>query len=167
MLKGYWQVPLSERAKDISAFVTPDGLFQYNHLACRMHPQPFREVTAEVEGCEAYIDNVIIYSDNWSDHIQQITKFFGKLKEAKLTINLAKSEFGCAQISYLGDVVGQREVKLIDAKMKAISQFPFPKNKKELMRFRGMAGYYCCFCKNFSTIVEPLTNLLHKRREFK
>ena len=56
-----------------------------------------------------------------------------------------------------------REVKLINAKVKAISQFPIPKNKKELMRFLGTAGYYRYF---FSVIVKPLTNLLHKRREF-
>ena len=124
------------------------------------------QVTAEIEGCEAYIDDVIIYSDNWSDHVKQIGTFFAKLKKAKLTINLAKCEFGCAQVSYLGHVVGQGEVKPIDAKVKAISEFPTPKNKKELMRFLGMAGYYRRFCKNFSTIVEPLTNLLHKRREF-
>jgi len=49
------------------------------------------QVTAEVEGCEAYIDDVIIYSDSWSDHIKQIRTFFEKFKEAKLTINLVKS----------------------------------------------------------------------------
>ena len=84
------------------------------------------------------------------------------MKEAKLTNNLAKSEFNCAQVSYLGHIVGQGEVKPIDAKVKAISQFPVPKNKKELMQFLGMAGYYRHFRKNFSAIVKPLTNLLHK-----
>ena len=139
MLKGYWQVPLSEQAKEISAFATPDGLFQYRvMLFCiRNAPATFQrfinQVTAEIEGCEAYIDDVIIYSDNWSDHVKQIRTFFDKLKEAKLTINLAKCEFGCAQVSYLGHVVGQGEVKPIDAKVKAISEFPIPKNKKELM----------------------------------
>ena len=62
--------------------------------------------------------------------------------------------------------MGQGEVKPIDAKVEAISQFLIPKNKKELMRFLGMAGYYCHFCKKFSVIVKPLTNLLHKRKEF-
>ena len=139
MLKGYWQVPLSERAKEISAFVTPDGLYQYKVMPFGMRNVPatfqrfINQVTAEVEGCEAYIDDVIIYSDNWSNHIKQIETFFEKLKEAKLTINLVKSEFGCAQISYLGHIVGQREIKPIEVKVEAISQFPIPKNKKELM----------------------------------
>ena len=57
-----------------------------------MHLQHFKrfsnQVTAEVEGCEAYIDDVIIYSDNWTDHVKQIQTFFDKLKEAKLTLSL-------------------------------------------------------------------------------
>ena len=173
MLKGYWQVPLSERAKEISAFVTPDGLYQYKVMpfGIRNVPATFQrlinQVTTEVSGCEAYIDDVIIYSDNWSNHVEQINVFFDKLKEMNLTINLAKCEFGCAQVSFLGHIVGQGEVKPIAAKIEAISQFPVPKNKKELMRFLGMAGYYRRFCKNFSTIVEPLTNLLHKHQEFR
>ena len=59
-------------------------------------------VTAEVKGCKAYIDDVIIYSDNWTDHIK---KLFDILKEAKLTINLAKREFGFARVRYLAHIV--------------------------------------------------------------
>ena len=83
-----------------------------------------------------------------------------------LTFNPAKSEFGCAQVSFLRHTMGQGEVKPIAAKVEDILQFPISKNKKELMRFLGMAGYYWRFCKNFSAIVEQLTNLLHKHREF-
>ena len=105
MLKGYWQIPCSEKAKEISAFATPDGLLQYKVMlfGIKNAPATFQkivnQVTAEVEGCEAYIYDVIIYSDNWTDHIKQIQAFFDKLKEAKLTINLA-SEFGCARVNY-------------------------------------------------------------------
>ena len=139
ILKGYWQVLLSERAKEISAFVTPNGLYQYKVMPFGMRNAPamfqrlINQVTTEVSGCEAYIDDVIIYSDNWSNHVEQINVFFGKLKEVNLTINLAKCEFGCAQVSFLGHIVGQEEVKPIAAKVEAISQFPVPKNKKELM----------------------------------
>ena len=47
--------------------------------------------------------------------------------------------------------------------MKAISDFPVPTCKRQLMRFFGMAGYYRKFCDNFFVIAEPLTNLLSKR----
>ena len=52
------------------------------------------KLVQDIDGCEGYIDDVVIYSDNWSDHIRQIKCFFQIMREAKLTINLMKSEFG-------------------------------------------------------------------------
>ena len=115
-----------------------------------------------LNGCKAYIDDVICYSDTFSDHLQIIRALFDRLTDAKLTVNLAKSEFCHATLTFLGHVVGQGQVKPIDAKVKAISDFPVPDCKRQLMRFLGMAGYYRKFCSNFSVIAEPLTNLLKK-----
>ena len=109
-----------------------------------------------------YIDDVVIYSDNWSDHIRQIKHFFQIIQEARLTINLMKSEFGKATVKYLGHNVGQRQVRPLDAKIQTIAKFPIPTSRKELARFLGMAGYYRNFCFNFSEITAPLTNLLSK-----
>ena len=77
-------------------------------------------------------------------------------------MNLAKTEFCHATVTFLGHLVGQGQVKPLEAKVNAISEFPVPKCKKQLVRFLGMAGYDRKFCKNFSGIAEPLTNLLKK-----
>ena len=82
-------------------------------------------------------------------------KDFERLSKAKLTINLAKSEFCHATLTFLGHVVGQGQVKPVEAKVKAISDFPVPTCKRQLMRFLGMAGYYRKVCDNFSVIAEP------------
>ena len=79
-----------------------------------------------------------------------------------LTINIPKSEFGQAQVTYLGHIVGQGEVKPVSAKVEAIAHFPQPESKKQLLRFLGMAKYYRRFCPNFSAVAEPLTQLLSK-----
>ena len=63
--------------------------------------------------------------------------------------------------------MGQGQVKPLEAKVSAISEFPVHKCKRQLMRFLGMAGYYRKFCKNFSGIAEPLINLLKKSTKFK
>ena len=147
LLRGFWQVPLTERAKEISAFVTPDGLYQYKVMPFGMKNSPatfqhlINKVIAGLDGCKAYINDVIIYSDTWEAHLQIIRKFFERLTEAKLTINLSKSEFAQAQVTYLGYVVGQGKVKPVNAKIAAISEFLQPENKKKLMRFLSMAGY--------------------------
>ena len=173
LLKGFYQVPLTERAKEISAFVTPDGLYQYKVMPFGMKNSPasfqrlVNTLTADIPNCEVYIDDAVIFTDSWEDHLQTIELFFKKLSDANLTINLAKSEFCCATVMYLGHIIGQGQVKPIDAKIKSISEFPVPTSKKQLMRFLGMAGYYRKFCPNFATISEPLTNLLSKKNNFK
>ena len=63
--------------------------------------------------------------------------------------------------------MGHGQIKLIEAKFEAISDFLVPTCKKQLMRFFGMAGYYRKFCNNFSVIAEPLIDLLSKRMRFK
>ena len=172
LLKGFWQVPLTDRAKEISAFVTPDGLYQYKVMPFGMKNSPasfqrlINKVIVDLEGCEAYIDDVIIYSDTWEEHLKIIREFFERLSRAMLTINLSKSEFGQAQVTYLGHIVGQGEVKPVSAKVEAIANFPRPESKKQLMRFLGMAGYYRRFCPNFAAVTEPLTQLLSKRIKF-
>ena len=172
MLKGYWQVPLTQRAREISAFVTPSGLYQYKVMPFGMKNAPatfqrmVNKLVRDIDRCEGYIDDVVIFSNNWSDHIRQIEHFFQIMREAKLTINLMKSEFGKATVKYLGHIVGQGQVRPLDAKIQTIVKYPIPTSRKELARFLGMAGYYRNFCLNFSEIAAPLTNLLSKKVKF-
>ena len=91
---------------------------------------------------------------------------FDRLTQAKLTVNLSKSQIGKAKVVFLGHEVGQGEVRPKNSKVEAIVNFPQPQTKKELMRFLGMAGYYRKFCRNFSDVVSPLTNLLAKNAKF-
>ena len=124
------------------------------------------KLVRDIDGCEGHIDDVVIFSDNSSDHIRQIERFFQIMREAKLTINLMKSEFGKATVKYLGHIVGQGRVRPLDAKIQTIVKYPIPTSRKELARFLGMAGYYRNFCLNFSEIAAPLTNLLSKKVKF-
>ena len=172
LLKGFWQIPLTDNAKEVSAFVTPDGLFRYKVMPFGMKNSPatiqrlINSLIAGMDGIGAYIDDVIIYSDFWENHIGTIKEFFGRLTEYSLTINLVKSEFCHGTLTFLGHVVGQGQVRPVSAKVQTISDFPIPTSKKELMRFLGMAGYYRKFCSNFSSISAPLTNLLKKNIKF-
>ena len=168
LLKGYWQVPLSPRARELSAFVTPEGLYQYKVMPFGMKNAPatfqrlINSVTSGLEGCEAYLDDIVVYSTTWDEHLQRITSLFDRLSKANLTVNLKKTEFAHAQVSFLGHVVGLGTVRPLDAKVEAILNFPVPENKRALRRFLGMSGFYRKFCKNFADVAAPLTNLLRK-----
>lgn len=148
LLKGYWQVPLTDRAREIAAFITPGGLYSYNVMpfGLRNAPATFQRlmnlVVRDLEGCTVYLDDVVVYADNWEQHLERVKALFVRLVHASLTVNLAKCEFAKATVVYLGRVIGQGSVRPVRAKVCAIDDFPSPMTKKELMRFLGMVGYY-------------------------
>ena len=166
LLKGYWQVPLTPRASEISAFSIPDRFLQYTVMAFGLKNAPatfqrlMSQVLGNVDNCEVYLDDVVVFSDTWSSHVGTLSKVLANFQAASLTLNLAKCEFGQATVTYLGKQVGQGVVRPVEAKVESVASFPAPKTKRELRRFLGMAGYYRSFCKNFSDVVLPLTNLL-------
>ena len=55
------------------------------------------QIVGELKGCEANINDVIVYGDSWREHISQLRALLSRFLEANLTINLAKSEFGHAE----------------------------------------------------------------------
>ena len=166
-LKGYWQLPLTDRA-----FCTPRGLWQYKGALFSMRNsgsifQRFiNRVTGKVEKTEAYVDDVATWADSWQEHLEHIRNLFIQVKAAGLGINLGKSNFGKPQVLYLGHEVGNGTVKPNMAEVAAIALFPPPTDRKPLMRFLGMAGFFRRFCQNFADVVAPLTNLLKKEVKF-
>lgn len=67
-------------------------------------------VLSGVPNCNAYLDDLVLYSLDWSEHLMLLKTVFARLAEAHLTVNLAKCEFGKATITYLGKEVGQGQV---------------------------------------------------------
>ena len=172
LLKGYWQVPLTERASKISAFATPDYFLEYTVMAFGMRnaPATFQRlvniVLSNVPNCNAYLDDLLVYSSGWEEHMETLRLVFDRLAKASLTINLAKCEFGKATVTYLGREVGQGQVRPVEAKVSAMLKYPVPTTRRDLRRFLGVAGYYRSFCKNFSTVAHRLTNLLSPNQSF-
>ena len=82
LLKGYWQVPLTPAAKEISAFVTPEGFYQYRVMPFGLKNAPatfqcmINKIIRDLEGCEAYIDDVIIFGSTWEEHLSRVRELF-------------------------------------------------------------------------------------------
>jgi hypothetical protein len=172
LMKGYWQVPLTKRAVEVSAFVTPDGLYEYKVMPFGMKnagatfQRMMNSVIMGLDGCDVYIDDVVIYSDTWEEHIRRCNALFQRLRQAKLSVHLGKCEFGKGTVTYLGHEVGSGSVRPIQAKVEKILEFPAPHDRRGIMRFMGMVGYYRKFCQNLSEVAAPMTNLLKKDSKF-
>lgn len=170
LLIGY-QVPLTDNAKRISALITPTGLYQYKTMPFGMKGTPAtfqRLITNILSGLErvvAYLDDLIIFTDSWRDHIGVLNQVFQRLRQAKLTVNLLKSEFGHAKLKVLGHEVGSGCVFPVSAKIDAIQSLPIPKNRKAVQTFLGMTGYYRQYCPNYADVAKPLTDLISPKKK--
>ena len=166
LTRGYWQVPLSDRSKELSAFTTPFGLYQFQVMPFGLHGAPStcqRMMDQLLEGTRqfatAYLDDVIIYSETWEEHLQHVSEILRRLQTAGLTAKPSKCHFGTTQCVYLGHVVGGGQVRPQEQKLCAVREFPVPTTKKEVRVFLGLTGYYRRFIPVYSTIATPITDL--------
>ena len=94
------------------------------------------------ESSGAYVDDIIVFSTLWVDHIRHLRAVLGRLKEAELTAKVSKCHFGVTACSYLGFVVVGGLVKLELSKVQAVLDFPTPTYKTGVRAFLGLTGYY-------------------------
>ncbi|KAL7882863.1 hypothetical protein SRHO_G00005210 [Serrasalmus rhombeus] len=91
--------------------------------------------TRGLPNCTAYLDDVVVHSSTWDEHMEMLKAVFERLDHASLTLNLAKCDFGKATVLYLGREVGQGRVRTPTDKVKAILDYPVPCTRRELRRF--------------------------------
>jgi len=174
MTKGYWQIPLTKEASVLTGFVTPHGHYQWRYMAfgLRNAPATFSRLVSKIlHGlhlfCDAYLDDIIIFSGSWSDHMSHLTQVLQRIEKANLTLNLSKCVFANAEIDFLGHHIGLAGVQPRTQKVEALLRFPRPISKKQVQSFLGLAGYYRRYLPHYSEITMSLTSLLKKGQKFK
>ena len=170
LCKGYWQIPLTKNSCELTAFRTPWGLFHFTVLPFGLHgaPAAFQRMMDEVlhglsDFASAYLDDIVIHSTTWGDHLEHLKEVLDRLQSAGLTINASKCGFARAETEYLGFTVGKGTVKPQLQKVHAIENCPLPQTRKQLRSFIGMAGFYQRFIPHFSARAAPLTDRVGSR----
>ncbi|KAI2654662.1 Retrovirus-related Pol polyprotein [Labeo rohita] len=169
LTKGYWQVPLSESAKPKTAFSTPSGHWQYRTLTFGLHgaPATFHRMMDIVlrphqAYAAAYLDDVVVHSEAWEEHLDRLRRVLSELRRAGLTANPRKCHLAFSEAKYLGFQVGRGLIRPQEKKVEAVRNAPRPQTKSQVRAFLGLAGYYRCFIPNFSSLAAPLTDLTRK-----
>lgn len=169
LCKGYWQVPLENQSRLLTAFRTPLGLFQFTVMPFGLHgaPATFQRLMDKVlRGCEdcsaTYLDDVVVFSMTWEEHLEHIRRVLGAINAVGLTLNLQKCEWAKQKTSYLGFQLGRGEVRPQVDKVEAIRNSPRPQTKTQVRSFLGLVGWYRRFIPQFATLATPLTNLTCK-----
>lgn len=109
-----------------------------------------------------FFDDILIYSQNWEDHINHLHKFLQILKDNHIFAKNSKCEFGKGELEYLDHIISGEGVKVDPKKIQSILNWPIPQIITILRGFLGLIGYYQNFVKNYACIASPLTYLLKK-----
>lgn len=111
------------------------------------------------EYSDSFIDDIIIYSMTWKEHLEHIEAVLSTLCELNFSANIRKCHFVKSKVSYLGHMVGSGEHGPDPEKLKVIENLKRPSNKKELRSVLGLFNYYREYVPNFAEIAIPLTEL--------
>ena len=172
---GYWQVPIMEWDKEKTAFRTSSGqLFEFNQVPFGLcnAPATFSHLMDCVlsglhwETCPFYLDDIIVFSSTWEEHLARLRQVFEQLRHAKLKLGAEKCTFATKEVSYLGHRVTEEGLLPDPSLLTAIREIPPPKNATEVHSFLGLAGYYRRYIKNFPAIAGPLHALTWKDAVF-
>ena len=171
---GYNLIRIKEGDEWKTAFRTKYGHFEYVVMPFGLTnaPASFQNMINHVlrnfidKFVVVYLDDILIYSENLEQHRQHVKMVLQALREAKLLVNPAKSEFEKEEVHYLGYVVSAGKIQMEDSKVSAVRDWPTPQNVSDVRSFLGLANYYRMFIRQFGKIATPLTNLTRKDVEF-
>ena len=172
---AFWQIEMDNASKSCTAFtvagrplyefvVMPFGLCNAAQRLCRLMdkvvPQRLRS------NVYVYLDDLLVISADFDQHLKILSEVATCLKNAGLSIGLAKSHFCFREVKYLGFILGGGCLKTDPDKITAILKIKTPKTAREVRSFLGTAGWYRRFIQNFAEISAPLTNTLQKNVKF-
>ena len=169
LTKGFWQIGLKPEHRKYTAFRLPDShLYQFKVLCFGLVTAPaqcerlVRRVVDGIEDTRHFMDDILVASETWQEHLLNVRRVLERLREAGLTIKPGKCQFGYSEIEFLGNRVGNGVKKPSKSKIEKIQNASFPKRKKQVRAFLGLCGFLRAYIPNFSSVAAPLTDATRK-----
>ena len=169
--QAYYQIRMLEADIAKTAIRTPAGSFEYLYMpfGLRCASQTWQQCADEMFAdmrlfTYVYIDDVIIYSETFEEHLEHLRSVFKRMKEYGMKINAKKSQLCKEEVTYIGFKVNKNGISPNDDKVKALLDIPEPKTYQQLKKFICAISYYHKFIPNFFKFSKVLSSIQPKTR---
>ena len=150
--QGYHQILLASKDQEKMAFVTPIGNYHYKVMPFGLKNAGYtyqKMMTKMFEpqlgkNIEIYIDDMVVKSQEVSDHVDDLGNIFGTLRKHKLHLNASKCSFGVGSGKFIGYMVTHRGIEVNPDQVKAINNLQPPRNPKEVQKLTRMTAAEKC-----------------------
>jgi hypothetical protein len=171
---GFHQILVSKEDQHKTVVQTHFGHFEYKVMPYGLTgaPATFQAIMNHIlapllrKCVVTFIDDILIYSKTYEEHIYHVKQVFDLLKEHQFKVRLSKCSFAQQQLKSLGHIISANGVGTNPEKVKDVQNWPMPTSVREVRGFLGLASYYRRFVKSFGIIAKPLTELLTKGNLF-
>lgn len=176
MASGFHQIRISDESIHRTAFVTPEGHYEYLKMPYGLSNSPIvyqriinKTLRKFIDAGQVlvYIDDVLLMSTTIDEGIELLRKVLATLTEAGFSINLRKCVFLTTEVEYLGRIISQGQVRPSPHKIQALVNSPAPENVKQVRQFLGLAGYFRKYIEGYATKTFPISQLTKKGAQFK
>ena len=169
LASGFNQVAMDDEDRHKTAFTTPFGIFEYNRMPMGLtnSPATFQRL---MQTCLndyifqillVYLDDIIVYSNTFDEHIERLDRVFTRLREHGLKLKPEKCHFLQRKVTYVGHQISCDGITTDPEKTRAVSEWKPPTTVKELRSFLGFCSYYRRFVKDFAKTAGPLHQLVN------
>ncbi|CAM4605479.1 unnamed protein product [Caretta caretta] len=159
---SYYQVMLHEDSRDLTAFITHEGLFRFKHVPYSLTSAPsvFQKkmslILKNQHGVQCYLDDIIMFGNTSEEHDNNLQSVLNCLSKTGLQLSRSKCKFRQTELSFLGHKISQAELKPDPDHILAISNAPPPTDLQTLRSFLGFTSWYAKFISSYASVVEPL-----------
>lgn len=178
LASGYWQIRVHPDSQEKTAFITPQGLYEFRVMPFGFTNAPavFQRLIQRVlmglnpedgpDYVAVYIDDVLVFSRTLEDHLEHLRRVIERLQEVGLKLQPAECQFIREEMEYLGHLITPQGLKPNPTLVEAVQEFATPQDLRRLRQFLGLSSYYRKFVPGFSKIAQPLYKLTRKGVEF-
>ena len=167
---GFYQILVDENSRKYTTFVTKEGMFQFIRMPMGLTNSPatfagamdecLNDLDIKRENMECYVDDILVHSKTFDDHIEHLRKLFTRLREKDIKLKPSKCLIARKDLIFLGHMISEEGIRPDPKKVEAVRSWETPRTSKKLHTFLGLTGYYRKFIRGYSSTASGLYGLI-------